>query len=492
LASLLGIDIGTTGVRAAILDARGTRLAEAAEPCGYESPAPGHAEADAERWWSAVLAVVARAGAQSPLDRVDAIAVTGQAPTAVLVDGDGRALRRAILWLDVRAAAEARALDAALGPGGARAIGGNRMHPYFLGPKLAWLRAHDAATLDRAAFVLQSHAFVTMRLTGEARCDASTAMLCAPLFDARAGGWSAAGMAAAGVAPGLLPPLVRACDVVGAVTREASLATGLRAGTPVVAGGGDFAASALGAGVVAQGQAALMLGTAGNLLLPLDAPCFDDRLVNTRHVGADAWLSLGGTLCGAVLEWFRRTCAPDATWEVLEQAAAGVSVGAAGVVALPYLRGERTPVWDERARGVFFGIDLAHGRGHLYRALVEGVALGFRDCMEVARENGVVVDEVTAVDGAARSALVRQTICDALGVPLAWPSGDAGGTVVGTAILAGLGVGAIDDAGAASRWLADGGAIVRHLPDARAHATLSTVLERRRALYAAVKETFEA
>src|SRR5207253_1042449 len=289
--------------------------------------------------------------------------------SAVLVAGDARPLRRAILWLDVRAAAEARALDEALGPGGARAIGGNRMHPYFLGPKVAWLRAHDPAALDRAAFVLQSHAFVTMRLTGEARCDPSTAMLCAPLFDARQGVWSAAGAAAAGVALRQLPPIARARDVVGAVTRETALATGLREGTPVVAGGGDFAASALGSGVVAQGQAALMLGTAGNLLVPLDAPCFDDRLINTRHVGADAWLSLGGTLCGAAPEWFRRSCAPDATWDALERSAAETPVGAAGVVALPYLRGERTPLWDERARGVFFGVDLAHGRGHLYRAL---------------------------------------------------------------------------------------------------------------------------
>jgi xylulokinase len=493
VARFLGIDVGTTGVRAAILDGAGTRLADAAQACPHERPAPGYAEADAERWWMTTCAVLAQVGAQSPLGAVDAIAVTGQAPTAVLVDGEGRPLRPAILWLDVRAAAEARAIDEALGPGGARAIGGNRMHPYFLGPKLAWLHDHEPDALDRAAFVLQSHAFLTMRLTGEARCDPSTAMLCAPLFDARAGGWSAAGAAAAKVPLRLLPRLARAHDVIGSVTRDAALATGLREGTAVVAGGGDFAASALGAGVVAQGRAAAMLGTAGNLLLPCDEPRFDDRLVNTRHVGADVWLSLGGTLCGAALEWFRRSCAPDASWEALEQSAAGVPPGASGVLALPYFQGERTPVWDERARGIFFGVDLTHHRGHLYRALVEGIALGFRDCLEVAVQNGVALDEVTAVDGGARSALVRQTLCDALGVPLVWPGDEAGGTIVGAAILAGLGAGALDSPGVAARWLGERGRpVVRHAPDPRAHAVLSATFERRRALYAAVRELFEA
>ncbi len=481
---LVGIDIGTTGVRAVVLDERGARLADAAEPCVYDAPAPGRAEADPESWWTAVCAALGRVDA-GLLTAADAVAVTGQAPTAVLVDANARPIRPAILWLDVRADREARAIDESLGPGGAQAIGGNRMHPYFLGPKIAWLRRHDAPSLSRAALVLQSHAFLAMRLTRVAVCDGSTAMLCAPLFDARALAWSRAGADAAGVDLAKLPPVVASHEVIGAVTPAAAAATGLRAGTPVVAGGGDFAASALSAGVVDEGQACLMLGTAGNLLLPLNEARFDDRLINSRHVGCDRWLSLGGTLCGAALEWFRRACAEGASWETLEEEARAVPPGAGGVVALPYLQGERTPVWDERARGVFFGVDLTHGRGHLYRALVEGIALGFRDCLAVARAHGLAVREVTAVNGAGRSALLRQTLCDALGVPLTWASDASGaGTAAGAAILAGLGIGA-----APARFAAAAPA-ARHEPDPRAQESLARAAARRAQLYDAVRSCF--
>ena len=483
---LLGIDLGTTGVRAAAFDHRSGRLAaDASEPCPHVAPAPGWAEADPELWWDAVKVVCARVLAKVSRDDVLAVGVTGQAPTAVLLDGAGRSVRPAILWLDVRAATEASALDAALGPGVAEHLGGNRMHAYFLGPKLAWLRAHEPDALDRAALVLQSHAFVTLRLTGEAACDPSTAMLCAPLFDARAGAWSELAARAVGMPMSALPRVMRAHDVVGHVTREAAAVTGLREGTPVVAGGGDFAASALGAGVTRQGQACLMLGTAGNLLMPMDAPRFDSRLINSHHVGSDAWLALGGTLCGAALEWFRRTCAAGASWEELEAEAASVHVGAGGVVLLPYLQGERTPVWDERARGAFFGLDLTHGRGHLVRALFEGVALGFADCLAVARDAGTQVDEAIAANGAGKSALLRQTLADAMGIPVTW-SNDRGATVWGAAILAGLGVGTFG-ADEIPRGASDDAPSHRHEPDARAHARLTEVMRKRRGLYEAVR-----
>jgi xylulokinase len=484
---LLGIDVGTTGVRAGAFEPGGHCVAEASEACPHEAPAPGRAEADAEAWWSAACRLCARLGEKVPLARVEAVAVTGQAPTAVLVDAGGRPVRRAILWLDVRADREARAVEAALGHGRAEALGGNRLHAYYLGPKLAWLRAHDPAALDRAALVLQSHAFVALRLTGEAACDPSTAMLCTPLFDARAGTWSEEGAQAVGVRTGVLPRIVRSHDVLGAVTREAAAATGLGEGTPVVAGGGDFAASALGAGVVDEGEACLMLGTAGNVLVPTREPRFDSRLINSHHVGSDRWLSLGGTLCGAALEWFRRAFAPGAAWETLEAEASAIDPEASELLFLPYLQGERTPVWDESARGVIAGVDLTHGRAHLYRALLDGIALGFRDCLSVLEEGGVRVAGVVAANGAGRSALLRQTLADAMGMPVTWSS-EGGGTLEGAAMLAGLGAGILASArAAADAWRAGRPEGVRHQPDARAHARLSAALVRRRALYGAVR-----
>jgi xylulokinase len=418
-------------------------------------------------------------------DEVIAVGVTGQAPTAVLVDAGGRPVHPALLWLDVRATDQARAIERALGPGVAEAIGGNRVHPYFLGPKLAWLRAHEPAVLDGAALVLQSHAFVAMRLTGEAACDPSTAMLCAPLFDAHAGAWSEVAARAVGVRLAALPRVMQAHDVLGRITREAASRTGLREGTPVVSGGGDFAASALGVGVRDEGQTCLMLGTAGNLLLPTRRPRFDPRLINSHHVGSDAWLALGGTLCGAALEWFRGSCAPGVPWEQLEAEAASVEVGAGGVVFLPYLQGERTPVWDERVRGAFLGLDLTHGRGHMARAVFEGIALGFADCLAVARGAGTTVHEATAANGAGKSALLRQILADAMGVPVAW-SDDRGATVWGAAILAGLGVGALET-DRLPRGPGAGAPVHRHEPDPRAHERLARVMEQRKAFYRAVR-----
>jgi xylulokinase len=477
---LLGVDVGTTGVRAAVFDSGGTLVTDASVECPHAAPGPGRAEADAEGWWRAVCEACARVGRSTPLAHVEAVGVTGQAPTAVLVDGDGAVVAPAILWLDVRADVEARAMEAALGPGRAEAIGGNRLHAYFLGPKLAWLKAHEPAALDRAALVLQSHAFVALRLTGEAACDPSTAMLCTPLFDAATLDWSDEGARAVGISREKLPRLARAHEVLGRVTAAAASATGLRAGTPVVAGGGDFAASALGAGVVDEGQACLMLGTAGNLLVPTRTPRFDSRLIQSHHVGSDRWLVLGGTLCGAALEWFRRTFAPGMPWEALDAEAAGVEP-AEDLVVLPYFQGERTPVWDEQARGSFAGVDLTHGRPHLYRALLEGIALGFRDCLAVLEEQGVRLGEVIAANGAGRSALLRQTLADALGLPLTWASGGRG-TAAGAALLAGLGSGAV---ASPSAWGSPAG--IRHEPNPRANDRLQRQLARRRRLYDAVQ-----
>ena len=482
---LLAIDVGTTGVRAAVFDLAGRAVAEGGEECEPRALGEGRVEADAERWWEATRRVLVGIGRQAELARIEAVGVTGQAPTAILVDADGRPLRPAIVWLDVRAREEARGLDASLGPGRAEEIGGNRMHAYYLGPKLAWLRAHEARSLDRAAFVLQSHAFLVFRLTGEATCDPSTAMLCAPLYDARAGRWSDDGARAVGVDVRLLPRIANSHEIVGRVTRGAAAVTGLRAGTPVVGGGGDFAASALGVGVVDPGQACLMLGTAGNLLMPMVDPrtSFDTRLIQSRHVGCDRWLSLGGTLCGAALRWFRDAFAPGQPWETLEQEAAAIGESPTPIV-LPYLQGERTPVWDESVRGAIVGLDLTHTRGHLYRGLLDGIALGFRHCLTIAEESGVHLESVVAANGAGSSALLRQTLSDALGVPLTYVGG-GGGTLAGAALLAGLGVGLLPDARVARLWSHESAA---HQPNPKEHARLVDVFARRVSLYAAVRD----
>jgi xylulokinase len=489
---LLGIDIGTTGVRAAIFTGDGRVLGDASASCLHEAPKPGWAEADPDAWWRALARVLAELALGVDLSEVACIAVAGQAPTVVLVDAAGAVVRPAILWLDTRADGEARELGT---------------QAYYLGPKLLWLARHEPAALGRAKWVLQSHSFLAMRLAGEVAIDPSTAALSLPLFDLAKLEWVQSAFnrvqdasSGAGVVPAQMPPLRRSHEVLGQVTSEAAQATGLRAGTPVVVGGGDFAAATLGAGVVSEGEACLMLGTAGNLLVPRRTPGTDARLINAHHVGVESWLSLGGTLSGGAQEWLRHALARGSlngedtavrgalpTFEVLDGEAARVSAGSDGLLFLPYLQGERTPIWDVAARGAYVGLGLGHARGHLWRALLEGIALGFVDCQAVLEDGGVVLREVVAANGGGKSALFRQILCDALGVPLAYAS-KGGGTVAGAAILAALGAGVLGKAEDARAWR---GEVVLHEPDAAAHARYRELLALRRAAYAGLKPVFQ-
>lgn len=456
MARLLGIDIGTTGVRAAIFDEAGALLGDRSVPCGHEAPLPGWAEVAPDRWWDAVCTALA---GLDGLDAVDAIAVVGQAPTVVFADEAGKALAPAVLWLDTRAHEEARTLG---------------VHAYYLGPKLAWLERHRPVA---ARWILQCHSWVAMQLTGVASVDASTAALCLPMFDLATRAWRDD--------DARLPPVHAAHAVIGGVTAVAAARTGLRAGTPVVAGGGDFAAATLGAGVLDEGEACLMLGTAGNLLVPQRTPGRDARLINAHHVGTDAWLTLGGTMSGGAQEWLRRALG-DPSHEVLDGEAAKLETGAGGLLFLPYLQGERTPIWDTTARGSFVGLGLHHGRGHLWRSLLEGIALGFVDCQAVVEEAGVRVTEIIAANGGGKSALFRQILCDALGVPLLYTP-QAGGTVAGAAILAALGIGALATAADARRWR---GSTIRHEPDPTAHARYRELLALRRQAYESLRPVF--
>jgi xylulokinase len=489
---LLGIDIGTTGVRAAVFADDGTMVADASVSCPHDAPQVGWAEADPEAWWRSVVRVLGEVGLTTKLSDVAAIAVAGQAPTVVLVDAAGAAVRPAILWLDTRADAEAKELGT---------------EAYYLGPKLLWLARHEPKTLGRAKWMLQSHAFIAQRLTGEAAVDPSTAALALPLFDLGKLAWVESAFSrvhdasnGAGLTSAQMPPLRRSHEVLGAVTAAAASATGLRAGTPVMVGGGDFAAATLGAGVLVEGEACLMLGTAGNLLVPRSTPGADARLINAHHVGTESWLSLGGTLSGGAQEWLRHALARGSlvdddtavrgalpTFEVLDGEAARVEAGSDALLFLPYLHGERTPIWDVSARGAYVGLGLNHGRGHLWRALLEGIALGFVDCQAVLEDGGVVLREVVAANGGGKSALFRQILCDALGVPLAYTA-KGGGTVAGAAVLAGLGAGVLAKAEDAREWR---GELVRHEPKAAAHARYRELLGLRRATYAGLRGVFE-
>lgn len=480
---LVGVDIGTSSAKGAAYDPDGRALGTVEIAYRHETPRRGWAEADATAWWRATCRILRSLADTVRPAQIDGVAVTGQAPTLLAVDASGRPVRPAILWLDVRSESVAEEIAARVGPEGER-VSGNRVHAFFLGPKLAWLRRHEPARFERPLTILQSHSYPVMRLTGARVTDYSSAALAAPLYDCRTRAWSPEMCAALGVDPAWLPEIKPSHAIAGRVTAAAARETGLREGTPVAVGGADFAASTLAAGVTEPGEACLMLGTAGNLIMPLAAPDFDSRLINSHHVGCDRYLALGGTLSGALQEWFRSIAAPGAAFETLDAEAAAVPAGADGLRLLPYLQGERTPVWDAGACGAFVGLSLVHGRGHLYRAVLEGVAVSFRHCAEIAAEKGLALREVIAVNGGARSAVWRQILCDALGVPLLYVP-DGAGAPTGGALLAGMAVGLVDGVATARRWRS---ALVRHAPDAGRTETYAGLLAGRRALYPAIRQ----
>jgi xylulokinase len=488
---LVGIDVGTGGVRASLFDPSGALVASASVPCAHDSPERGWAEIGAERWVRATEGALEELARQTPskngtaLADVTGIGVVGQAPTAVPVDETGAPTTPAILWLDTRAIREAEELG---------------VQAYYLGPKLMWLARRHPNAIARARWIMQSHAYVAYGLTGEAATDPSTAALSLPLFDLATRAWVPSACERIGVRAEQLPPIRAAHEILGGVTARAARAVGhgLRPGTPVVVGGGDFAASTLGAGVIDEGEACLMLGTAGNLLVPRNTPGRDPRLINAYHVGADRWLSLGGTLAGGAQEWLRHALARASTsedtavrhalppFDTLEAEGEAVAPGSEGVLFLPYLQGERTPIWDPTARGAYVGLALHHGRGHLWRALLEGIALSFADCQDVVAADGVRFEAVVAANGGGRSHLFRQILCDALGVPLSYAP-DAGGTVAGAAILAGLGTGALQGPTDARSWRT---ATVRHEPDLSVHQRYRELLALRRQAYDGLRPIF--
>ena len=429
-------------------------------------------------WWRATREILRRLVDVTVRGAVDAVGVTGQAPTLVAVDAAGWPVRPAILWLDVRSEEEAQEAAARLGEDAER-IGGNRLHAYYLGPKLAWLRRHEPDRYAAAATVLQSHSFSLLRLTGARMTDYSSAALCAPLYAPPARAWSPDVSQAGRRAP---PCLTSARSRGGRARDRGGRAETGRRGHAGGRGSADFAASTLAAGVTDQ-RACLMLGTAGNLIMPFTEGPFDTRLINAHHVGCDRYLALGATLAGAVQQWFRDAMAPGVAFEALDREAAAIPAGAEGVRCLPYLQGERTPVWDAGARGAYVGLSLAHGRGHLYRAVLEGIAVSFRHCLEVARESGLELREVIAVNGGARSALWRQILCDALGEPLSYLP-ESPGAPAGAAILAGIGAGVLPGVETAKAWR---GATVCHVPEAASTAVYAGLLAERIKLYPALR-----
>jgi xylulokinase len=428
---LVGLDVGTTGVKALALSPAGEVLARAEESYGLSTPHPGWAEQDPEDWWRAAERALAALGGEPT-----AIGLSGQMHGLVVLDDRDRVLRPAILWNDQRTEAECVEIEERVGLSRLIQLTGNRALTGFTAPKLLWLRRHEPTTYARVASVLLPKDYVRLRLTGEHAIDVADASGTL-LFDVAERRWSQEMLEALDLDPGWLPRALESPEVSGETA----------AGTPVAAGAGDQAAAALGVGVDRPGPVSVVLGTSGTVFAALPAFAADPqaRVHAFCHAVPGGWHAMGVMLSAAgSLRWLRDALGGGSGYDELTAAAQEWPPGTEGLTFLPYLSGERTPHADPHARAAFAGLTLRHDRGAFVRAVLEGVAYGLRDSLELLRELGVDSRACHVSGGGARSELWLRIIASVLGLPLRRTATDEG-SAYGAALLGGVAAGVFRD-----------------------------------------------
>lgn len=446
----IGIDIGTSGTKAVLIDDRGELVSTASEGYPIYTPRPLWSEQHPEDWWAATGTTVKQLLKESGVSAgsIEAVGLAGQMHGLVLLDGDGTVVRPAILWNDQRTAEQCEHITDVIGAAEVLQRLGNPILTGFTAPKILWVRSEEPEAYAKSQKALLPKDFVRYRLTGAFATDASDASGTALLNVAKRA-WDAETLAALNIPREMLPDVFESQQICANVSTEGASATGLLAGTPVVAGAGDQAAQAIGSGIVNEGSIAVTLGTSGVVFAVSDAYRVEPegRLHAFCHAVPGKWHLMGVMLSAAgSFEWYSKTFGdtddPD-NYKVLMDAAASVNAGSDGLTFLPYLSGERTPHADPDARGVLFGITLAHTKAHFTRAVIEGVAFGLRDSLELMRNLGIDVSDLRVSGGGARSGLWLQVLADTFGTQLrAMNQGE--GAAYGAALLAAVGGGVFD------------------------------------------------
>lgn len=439
----LGIDVGTSSVKASFIDGVGHTRGSASAPHRTSHLAPGWVEQNAEDWWRAAVLAVRQAHRQAGMSgkiELRGIGISSQAPTVLPLDRSGRPLRPALIWMDRRAEPQSRALRTLLDEGRVVATVGNRLDPFFVAPKIRWLADHEPATLERTHTFLQINGYLVHRLTGSLTMDAQHASLLG-LRNVDSQAWVPWIGDAVGADQAQFPEPVVATDVVGAVTPAAAEELGIAPGVAVVAGTVDSAAAALEVGTGEPGWAVEMTGSSTVVVLPHCQPRPHPAFITMASCLPDQWFSLAAMVStGAALEWARSLLGPDERMEALIHAAMKHQVVFSDVLFLPYLMGERSPLWDSAARGVFLGLTLGTGREALVRSVLEGTSLALRHNMDVASAAGHDVRGLRSIGGPSASDPWCQMRSDATGLPVERVSTAAGATF-GDAALAMVGTG---------------------------------------------------
>jgi xylulokinase len=507
MAYLLGIDVSTTATKALVIDEKGTVVAIASDEYTFETPRPLWAEQNPADWWRACVNVV-----RAVLQKVNArdiagIGLTGQMHGLVLMDADGTVLRPCIMWNDQRTAAQCAEITERVG-GTTQLLQliGNPVLPGFTAPKILWVRENEPQVYARAAHVLLPKDYLRYKLTGAYATEVSDASGTA-LLDVAKRNWSGELLKAIDVPRAWLPEVYESPVVSAKISAEAAHVTGLSEGTPVVGGGGDQAAQAVGTGIVQEGIVSATLGTSGVVFASSDTYRLEPNglLHAFCHAVPGKWHLMGVMLSAAgSFRWFRDALGQQElerakaelreVYDILCDEAANAAAGCEGLIFLPYLTGERTPYPDPEARGVYFGITLRHGKPEMVRAVLEGVAYGLRDSLELMRALGLNISQVRASGGGARSALWRQILADIFNSEIAlvnW-NPEAGfhteGATYGAALLAGVGAGmysSVEHACAQTIHITDS---VTQGKDVRVYEDYYQVY---RSLYPALKDKFK-
>ncbi len=454
MAYIIGMDIGTTGIKSILMEYGGKILARDFTEYPLDFPQPGWAEQDPHDWWRATCASVrmllSHAGVSAK--KVDALSFSGQMHGLVCLDNNLQVLRPAILWCDQRTTRQCKSITRKIGSRNLIKLVYNPALEGFTLPKLQWVRENEPSVYKRIHTILLPKDYVRFRLTGKVCMEVSDAAGTL-MFDVAAKKWSESLLEQLGISAELLPPVFNSIDSGGEVTEEAAAETGLAPGTPVICGGADNACAAVGNGIIEPGLVAVSIGTSGTVIAPVKKVKLDEkgRIHFFNHAVPDMYYLMGVMqAAGLSLKWFRDTFAENErlvemktglnSYDLLTLQAEQTPPGAAGLLWLPYLQGERTPHLNAHARGVLFGLSASHTRAHIIRAVIEGVTFGLRDSLEIMKQSGVKIDQIRLTGGGAKSPFWQQVQADVFNHEVVTMNIDEG-PAFGAALLAGVGTG---------------------------------------------------
>jgi xylulokinase len=488
----MGIDISTTSAKALIINEQGNVVGLGSTPQPISQPQPLWSEQNPDDWWDGVMTSIRLAIQEAGIsaEAIQGIGLTGQMHGLVMLDASGKVLRPAILWNDQRTQKQCDEITEIIGFERLIALTGNRALTGFTAPKILWVKENEPEVYDQCAHVLLPKDFIRYKLSGDYATDLAdgSGML---LMNVAQRQWSDEVIDALGIPREWMPTAYEGTQITGIVSAEAAALTGLVAGTPIVGGGGDQAAGAVGMGCVSPDKIGVTVGTSGVVFAPLAQYAYEPegRLHAFCHSVPGQWHFMGVMLSAAgSLQWYRDTLAPDVAFDQLLEEAASVEPGSDGLLFLPYLTGERTPHPNPNARGAFVGLTTRHTRGHMTRAVLEGVAFGLKDSFALIANAGLPEQfEVRISGGGAKSPVWQQIIADILGAPLVNVNTAEAGAF-GAAILASVGTGAFPDVATACNALIATGESV--LPSAN-RERYPELHARYQALYPALKPFFD-